>query len=107
MPKASVRLAFVKFDARNPHVYQLFRKFTYEMIATGRNRYSAYAIMNRIRWHVDIETSGSEFKISNDFIPLYARKFLRRNPKHRGFFVLKPSEYSMRPPDGNQSSAPS
>lgn len=45
---------FVKFHTENPHIYQLFLKFAVEVQKAGHERYSADAIMHRIRWECDI-----------------------------------------------------
>lgn len=36
-----------------------------------------------------MKTTGSDFKISNDFIAYYARLFHHDHPKHEGFFRTK------------------
>lgn len=81
---------FEAFDSENPQVYDLFKQFSFELIATGKKKSSAWLIANRLRWETAIKTTGDDFKISNDFIALYARKFMRNYPIYRGFFVTKP-----------------
>lgn len=82
---------FNKFHSQNPTVYELFKRFSFKAMNTGHVSFSAWAIMNRIRWECDIETiSDDRFKISNDFIALYARKFMEDYPYHEGFFQTKP-----------------
>jgi len=71
---------------KNPHVWDLFQKFTFQAINAGRSRYSVNAIFERIRWHTDIETQGDPFKISNNHRAYYARYFHVMYPKHDGFF---------------------
>ena len=71
---------------KNPHVYQLFERFTWQCIAAGRTHYSAMAILQRIRWHSEIETKGDDFKINNNHAPYYARLFAHQNPKYKDFF---------------------
>ena len=78
---------FMKFHSENPHVYELFKKYTNAAIATGRGNYSAYAIFERIRWHQDIETRDDlGFKLNNNHRPYYARLFAAQYPKKSGFF---------------------
>jgi hypothetical protein len=36
-----------------------------------------------------IKTYGNDYKISNDFIALLARKFLTENKEHGKFFTIK------------------
>ncbi len=74
---------------KNPHVYKLFEEFTLRAIKKGHRKLSAWLVVNRIRWETSIETTGSDFKISNDFIALYARYFMHKNPKYDGFFRIK------------------
>ena len=80
---------FEKFHTENPHVYELFKKFTLQAIAKHHKRLSAWLIINRIRWETMVETTGDDFKISNDFIALYSRKFMKDYPQYEGFFVVK------------------
>lgn len=74
---------------KNPHVWRLFEKFTLIAINKGHKKLSAWLIVNRIRWETSIETQGDDFKISNDFIALYARYFMHKYPQYEGFFRTK------------------
>ena len=78
-----------EWHKENPQVWGKFEEYTLEAIATGREHYSHWAIINRIRWNREIETNGGEFKISNDYIGFYARLFHARYPEHKDFFRLK------------------
>ena len=75
---------------KNPQVWDKFESYTLEAINSGRKKYSHWAIINRIRWHNEIETRGGDFKISNDYICFYARLFHARHPQYKDFFTLKP-----------------
>lgn len=78
-----------EWHKQNPHVYQLFKRFTYDALNAGKKHSSAWLIVNRIRWETSIVTRGSDFKISNDFIAYYARLFHAEHPQHEGFFRTK------------------
>ena len=81
---------FNQYHRDNPQVYELFKKFTFMAIRRGHNRLSAWMIANRIRWETSIETfSVEEYKISNDYIALYARMFMHDYPEYNGFFRIK------------------
>ena len=87
----SLTARFEKFHTDNPKVYELFKKFTFMAIRKGHNRLSAWMIANRIRWETSIETfSDDDYKISNDYIALYSRKFMEEFPQYNGFFRTKP-----------------
>ena len=79
-----------RWHKANPHIWKWFERFAFEAIGARQKHYSAWAVVNRIRWHVDIETQGNAFKISNDWIAFYARLFHALHPEHDGFFRTKP-----------------
>jgi hypothetical protein len=78
------------WHSKNPSIWLAFEKFSLEAATSGRPRYSHWAVMNRVRWHTTIETTGKEFKISNDHIAFYARAFCAKHPQHKEFFRFKP-----------------
>jgi hypothetical protein len=84
------RQRWLEWHRSNPQVYELFKEFTFQAIRRGHRRLSAWLVVNRIRWETAVETSGGDFKISNDFIAYYARLFMDENPDFRGFFRTKP-----------------
>lgn len=80
---------FETYHRNNPSVFETFKALAFQMQRTGRKRYSAWAIINKIRWDYDLKTHGDEFKISNDYIALYARLLIYRHPEFEPFFELK------------------
>lgn len=87
--EVSVKHKWWDWHKKNPHVYELFKKFTFVAINRGHRNLSAWLIVNRIRWETSIETTGCDFKISNDFIAYYARLFMHEHPEYDGFFRIK------------------
>lgn len=81
--------AWWKWHKENPQVWTLFQKYTLEAINAGMDHYSVNAIIERIRWHADIETTGDSFKINNNHRAYYARLFHYMYPEHDGFFRLR------------------
>ena len=79
------------FHSENPEVWNLFVRFTKEIIHRGFKQYSVNAIFERIRWEVD--TAGGdgryEFKLNNNFRAFYARRFMRMYPEYDGFFKTR------------------
>lgn len=76
---------FAIYHAKNPHVYVLFKKFAFAA-AAEKQQYSADAVLHRMRWFTDIETSGDPFKINNNYAAYYGRLFMADFPQHKGFF---------------------
>ena len=85
----SLKDKFDEFHSNNPQVYSNFKAYTFKAIRAGLKQYSAWAIINRMRWESEVETGGNRFKLPNDFIALYARKFAEDHPEHSGFFRTK------------------
>ena len=83
------KLSWWRWHQANPHVYELFERFSLEAARHGHTRFSHWLVMNRIRWETTIDTTGVDFKISNNHIAYYARLFMARHPEHAGFFHTK------------------
>lgn len=77
---------FVKFHEENPFVWQKFQEYAFKIKKTGKKKYSGWTIVNAIRWHFDLRTSGDSFKINNDFIALYVRLLINQYPEFERFF---------------------
>jgi hypothetical protein len=70
-------------------VSEMFEKLTFEVIRTGKVRYSARAVLHRIRWHYEIERGVREFKCNNNWTPTLSRWFMRKYPNTNGFFEIR------------------
>ena len=70
-----LELAFNKFDMDNPNVWEMFLRFTDQLVSRGYKRLSASLVTERIRWETTIVTRGSAFKICNNHRAYYARKW--------------------------------
>lgn len=81
--------AWWEWHKANPHVWQLFERFSYEAVNKERKKISHWLIINRIRWETNIVTTGADFKISNDHIAFYARLWKARHPEHKDLFTTK------------------
>lgn len=80
------KFKFDIYDAENPQVYRMFEQFTLQVIKTGRKNFGAQVIAERLRWYSAIETISDDYKINNDYVAFYARKFEELHPEHKGFF---------------------
>jgi len=85
-----IKRRFAVYHAKNPHVYVLFKKFAFAA-AAEKQMYSADAVLHRMRWFTDIETTGDQFKINNNYAAYYGRLFMADFPRHAGFFRTRMS----------------
>jgi hypothetical protein len=91
---------FYAYHEANPDVFIQFWNLAEEIKLAGREKYSAWTIIQRIRWGHDVQAQNEPFKINNDFIALYARFLIHVAPQFEGFFDLR----SMKPCDRRASS---
>ena len=83
---------FDEFHAQNPHVYELFKRFAFVVANAGYERYSSRAVIERLRWHVNFETTtaqAGEFKLNDHLTPYYARLFMADHPHLGEFFETR------------------
>ena len=100
--------SFRQFDEANPKVYELFKKFTLEVVkrkGKGVNevgeitntvgnpvKTSAKLLLNRIRWEIYMETISVDdtgFRINDIYSAHYARKFIKEYPQYKSIFNLR------------------
>lgn len=89
MGMSHLEAAFWRFHADNPSVYLLFDRFTHQILAAGFQRYSADAVMHRIRWHTNIVARNPALRMSNNHAAYYARLWMANNPRHTALFELR------------------
>lgn len=80
---------FRAYHRENPEIWPQFKKFAFEMLNSGRKRYSAKSIMERIRWDFEIKNSDRDFKVDNNFTAIYARVLVHRFPEFADFFEFR------------------
>ena len=81
--------SFEEFDKLNPQVWRMFARQALQAIKCGFKHYSARTIIEYMRHNTNIETTDPEFKLNNNFVPYYARKFHREYPQYDGFFEIR------------------
>lgn len=81
---------FLDYHKENPHIYELFKRYALVAIESGRTRFGANSIIERIRWYSSVESEDDfGFKINNNHAPYYARLFVGQYPQHSKFFSLR------------------
>lgn len=78
-------------------VIALFEGYALKLRAAGFEKYSARAVLHRIRWHYHVERGDKQFKCNNNWTPRLARWLMRRHPTMNGFFEIRasPSRHDM------------
>lgn len=67
----------------------LFEQLALRVIAAGFERYSADALLHRIRWEEQVEKGNRDFKVNNNFTSALARWFIAKHPDKKGFFETR------------------
>lgn len=73
MLKPHIVKNFWQYHQNNPHVFELFLKYARQLKVAGREHYGTKAIIERVRWHLTVETVGDDFKLNNNYTSCYAR----------------------------------
>lgn len=84
--------AFDKFDADNPEVYDLFCKFTQEVLDAGYPVVPAAMLLHRIRWEsmFAVKTEDDEpYKLNQNYAAYYARKYMVDHPEKGEVFKTR------------------
>jgi hypothetical protein len=75
------------FITKNPHVWDMFVQYTFEVINTGKYRhFSAKAIWERMRWDSLINVVYTDYKLNNNYHAYFSSKFQKAFPEHKNFF---------------------
>lgn len=80
---------FQEYDNDNPHIWELYKGYAFELIKSGRKKIGSKYIFELIRWHTPF-SSNEPYKVCNNFTPYYARKFVLQYPQYGSLFSLKP-----------------
>lgn len=86
---------FWKYHQDNPHIFGLFRKFSEDVFRAGKRRYGVQALSERIRWHIQVETKGDDFKMNNNHLSCYSRLVMIECPHLSGIFKTRRSPGTM------------
>jgi hypothetical protein len=70
-------------------VAEMFEDLAWKVWEIGFDKYSARAILQRIRWHYQVDRGLREFKCNNNWTPGMARVFMKKYPTMRGFFEIR------------------
>jgi len=71
------------------HICDKFAELALMVRSRGFDRYSARAILHRLRWHYQIERGDTHFKINNNYSARLARWVMREQPGMLGFFQTR------------------
>lgn len=77
-PDDEVETNFAAYYLKNPDVWKGFCRYAHEARKAGKQKGSAWLIMNRMRWddYLAAQDDNTDFKIANGYIGLYARLYM-------------------------------
>jgi len=87
---------FKKYHFENPHVYARFKELAFQMMKSGRKKYSSKLIINIIRWENDLITTGEEFKINDRYQSIYGRLLAFHHPEFETFFEFRVRQHGRK-----------
>lgn len=78
----------LEFHKAHPEAYELFKKFAREA-QLRRKRFGGNAIIQRMRWETLWNHDGDEFKINNNWAPVFTRMLIHEDPAFANFFEIR------------------
>lgn len=84
-----------RWHQANPEIWEHFKRFSFEAVNAGRERFSHWMVLGRVRWYVNVETTGvitregERVKLSNEHFAFYARYWKTQYPQHASLFLTK------------------
>lgn len=89
---------FLLFHRTNPHVLDLLMTYTEQLQRRGRRRYGIGAVFERVRWHLDVETTeDTGLKLNNNYRAYYARLMMLLRPSLGTIFQTRALGYNREP----------
>lgn len=100
---SEIKQQCVAFHLHHPEVWAEFKRVAFVLINRGHKHYSADGVMHVVRFATSAGVAGADgkgepFKINNNFVALYARRFVRLHPEHADFFQQRSRTSVGKPP---------
>jgi len=86
---ATLRARFEAFHRENPSVFEKLRELALYARRRGAQRLSINLLFERLRWEIQIETRGDDFRLNNNHRPYYARLLMASEPELAGAFETR------------------
>ena len=85
----SIQSNFERFHEENPHVYERLTTLALNLRRKGYGSYGMKGLFEVMRWMTAMKTTGSKFKLNNNYTAHYARMIMDNNPELKGFFNIR------------------
>lgn len=79
---------FKVYHAENPDIYEAFKMYAFQLLASGVVRLSAYLIFERMRFE-SLVSGSNRWRLNNNYRPYYARLFMQDFPEYEGVFEIR------------------
>ncbi len=81
---------FEWFHRQHPEVYEMYRRFAYQLLRAGCKRGSTQQILGRIRWETALNPGhDGGFKVNEVYKKHYAKKLVDEDPAFAEFFEFR------------------
>jgi hypothetical protein len=81
---------FTRWHSQNPNIFERFKELARKIRSTGKKKYGARCIVEKIRYDLDERTVGEDvFEINSDYVPMLARLLIDEDPTFETFFSLR------------------
>lgn len=78
------------FHMDNPWVYDSLVEYARQAKGAGFEQYSMNGLFERLRWHLNVETSSKDgFKLNNNHRSFYSREIMQKESDLDEFFEVR------------------
>jgi hypothetical protein len=84
-----IAIAFRQFHYDNPHVYHALVMLARNLKKKGHQTYGMKSLFEVLRWEYAMKTTGSAFKLNNNYTSMYARLIMQNEPDLQEFFRIR------------------
>lgn len=88
-PEQPLQERFEAWIAANPHVVTAAERLTAQWLAAGQTRLGIGALVEQLRWHSGLSTSGEVWRINNSYRSRLVRLLVARHPEWAEVFETR------------------
>lgn len=85
----SIDQRFTDYHKDHPQVYEWFKTFALQAIDRKKGKTSAKLIVNRIRWEMNFQVIGEDYRINDAYSSRYARLFIKDFPEYTSYLEMR------------------
>lgn len=80
---------FWEFHEQNPQVFKKLEELALQAYTRGRKKIGIAMIFEVLRWNSNLETTGDNYKLNNNYKSRYVRILMEKHPEYKDLFEIR------------------